>query len=121
MSQLEEISEADLAHLTPVGARALVVRCFLNAQRETLVRAARTLNSTPGANELQKLVEGAVRLAFRKTQGDYEHPSKPALAKVVEHLAGQAAAMGTPPDIIEHHRKQLGRVFAALPDDAAAA
>jgi hypothetical protein len=29
--------------------------------------------------------------------------------------------MGTPPDIIEHHRKQLGRVFAALPDDAAAA
>jgi hypothetical protein len=32
----------------------------------------------------------------------------------VEKLAGKAAAMGTPKDIIERHRAQLARVFEAL-------
>ena len=36
------------------------------------------------------------------------------LMAAVEKLAAKAQAMGTPQDIIDHHREQLGRVFGAL-------
>jgi hypothetical protein len=38
---------------------------------------------------------------------------------VVQVLAAKAQLLGTPADIIEHHREQLGRVFASLPEDDA--
>ena len=116
MGQLQTLSVDDLQDLTPRGARDLVVRCFHDAQKETLQRAASTLGAAPSDEQLRRTVEGAVRLAFRAAQADYEAPTKPALAGVVAALAAKAAAMGTPMDIIEHHRTQLGRIFAALPD-----
>jgi hypothetical protein len=117
MSALQQLPLEALENLNAVGARDLVVECFFAAQRETLSRAAATLKNTPDEARLKKMVEGAVRLAFRSAQGDFEKPTKASLAKAVDRLAGQAAAMGTPPDIIEHHRTQLGRIFAALPDE----
>lgn len=113
---LEEISDEELVGLDPMRARDLVVRCFYNAQRETLSRAATRLGSEAGDADLRRVVEGAVRLSFRSTQGDFERPTKAPLAAAVESLAEKAASMGTPRDIIEHHRKQLGRLFAALAD-----
>jgi hypothetical protein len=71
--------------------------------------------------ELKTTAEGAVRLAFRTTKGNFEHPTKRELMAAVATLAAKAAAMGTPSDIIEHHRAQLGRIFAALPDEPATA
>lgn len=116
MGQLQTLSVEDLKDLTPVGARDLVVRCFHAAQRETLVRAASSLGAVPSDDALRRTVEGAVRLAFRSVQADFEAPTKPVLLGVVSALAAKAAAMGTPQDIIEHHRTQLGRIFEALPD-----
>jgi hypothetical protein len=116
MGQLQTLSVQDLENLTPAGARDLVVRCFHDAQKETLQRAASTLGAVPGEDALRRTVEGAVRLAFRAVQADFDAPTKPALEGVVSALAAKAAAMGTPQDIIEHHRAQLGRIFAALPD-----
>jgi hypothetical protein len=65
-------------------------------------------------------VEGAVRFAFQAAHADFEHPTKGMLMAVVQVLAAKATLLGTPPDVIEHHRAQLGRLFKALPDDAAA-
>jgi hypothetical protein len=64
------------------------------------------------------MVEGAVRASFRATGGVYERPTRATLLAAVGDLADKAASMGTPPDIIEHHKTQLGRVFAALGADA---
>lgn len=114
MVQRQELSNEDLSNLTPVKARDLVVRCFFNAQHETFERAAAVMGKAPEESEMRKMVEGAVRLAFRSAGGDFEAPSRETLLAAVEKLASKAAAMGTPNDIIEHHKVQLGRVFAAL-------
>lgn len=114
MTQRIDLSHEELRGLTVEGARDLVVRCFLEAQKETFERAASKLGTAPSDDRLRSIVEGAVRLAFRATHGDFNLPTRDALMLAVERLATQAAAMGTPPDIIEHHRSQLGRVFAAI-------
>lgn len=114
MTQRIDLSHEELKGLTIEGARNLVVRCFFEAQKETFGRAASKLGSAPSDDQLRSIVEGAVRLAFRATHGDFNHPTRDGLVLAVERLAAQAAAMGTPTDIIEHHRSQLGRVFAAI-------
>lgn len=109
-----EIDSDDLAGLTIVSARDLVVRCFFEAQQETFSRAAGHLRAPMSDDELKKLVEGAVRLAFRSSGGDFEAPTRESLMAAVEKLAAKAAGMGTPADVIEYHRGQLAKVFAAL-------
>jgi hypothetical protein len=99
-------------------ARELVVQCFLQAQQETFRRASERMGRAPSDDELAKMIEGAVRLAFRSTKGDFDHPTKKTLMAAVQQLAAKAAAMGTPPDVIEDHRSELGRLFAAMPDEA---
>ena len=116
MARKLAFSERELTELTPLGARDLVVRCFFEAQRETFERAAQQLGAVPTDEDLRRTVEGAVRLAFRSAKADFEAPTKETLMEAVGALARKAAGMGTPPDIIDHHREQLGRVFAALPD-----
>ena len=114
---MESLTAEELSSLNPIGARDLVVRCFYAAQRETFERAAKSMHATPTEAELKKTVEGAVRLAFRSVKGDFENPTAATLMAVVQALAAKAASMGTPPDIIEHHRTELARVFAALRDE----
>ncbi|MBM4781135.1 MAG: hypothetical protein GQE15_25875 [Archangiaceae bacterium] len=111
---LQTFTEEELVDLTPRRARDLVVQCFFNAQVETFKRAATKLGSSSSPEQLQRTVEGAVRLAFRSTKGDFENPTKETLMAAVMDLANKAAAMGTPHDIIEHHKQQLGRVFEVL-------
>jgi hypothetical protein len=119
MHYRQQLSTEDLTNLTPAGARDIVVRCFFNAQRETFERAASQMGRAPEEAELRKTVEGAVRLAFRSVAADFDYPTKGTLLKAVQRLSEKAAAMGTPADIIEHHRCELGKVFEALPDDPA--
>jgi hypothetical protein len=114
MAALQELSGEELIGLDALGARNLVIRCFFSAQKETLARAAQSMKSAPNEEAIHKMVEGAVRMAFRAANGDFENPTQESLTAVVENLAAQAASMGTPPDIIEHHRRQLARIFAAL-------
>ena len=114
MARRLDLKTEELKNLTVIGARNLVVQCFFEAQRETFERAAQSLGATPSDAELYRTVEGAVRLSFRSAGGDFDEPTAEALMAAVEKLALKAQAMGTPLDIIEHHREQLGRVFAAL-------
>lgn len=102
--------------LTCVEARARVVDCFYRAQKETFARAAAAMGTAPSDAELQQTIEGAVRLAFRAAKADYEHPTKEGLMSAVAALAAKAAAMGTPTDIIDRHRAELGEVFTAIAD-----
>jgi hypothetical protein len=111
---LQTFAEEALVGLTPRRARDLVVQCFFNAQMETFKRAATRLGADTSEDQLRRTVEGAVRLAFRSTKGDFENPTRDSLMAAVMDLAGKASAMGTPHDIIEHHKQQLERVFDVL-------
>lgn len=115
MVQRLEIDASQLSALTIEAVRNLVVQCFFEAQRETFSRAADRLGAPTSDEELRRMVEGAVRLSFRATGGDFDAPTIATLAAAVENLAARAASMGTPADIVAHHRQQLEKVFAALP------
>ena len=105
---------ADLVGLTPLKARDLVTRCLLEAQRETFALNEQRLGHKAEDEHLRFVVQGAVRLAFRETGQDYNHPTLESLMKVVQLLATKSSRWGTPPEIIEHHKQQISRVLQTL-------
>lgn len=109
-------SPSDLVGLDPTHARDLITECFFEAHHEAMTRSneLRGLDTDPALIRSEAL--GAVLNAFRRTGGDYNDPDKASLVRVVESLAENASVLGTPQDIIEHHREQIGMVLAALPD-----
>jgi hypothetical protein len=109
-------SRQDLQNLDPFKARDLIINCFFEAQRETFVRAKKTLNLQTDARSVQESVNAAVRNAFREAGEDFDHPSRASLQKVVQVLAARSAGWGTPPDIIEYHRGHILGILGKLPD-----
>jgi hypothetical protein len=108
-------SRQDLQGLDPIKARDLIINCFFEAQRETFVRAKKTLNLQTDAKSVQESVSSAVRMAFREAGEDFDRPSRASLQKVVQVLAARSAGWGTPPDIIEYHRGHILKILDQLP------
>jgi hypothetical protein len=108
------ISDADLQDLDPQKAREILVECFYEAQRETFARVKKQLGSRALEEDVRKSVVTAIKLAFKETGHSYEKPTRRALEDVVEMLANKAQSWGTPDDIIEHHKGEIQRLFAAL-------
>jgi hypothetical protein len=107
---------ADLLEIDPGRARNLIVECFFEAHHEAMTRsnALRGLDTDPDLVRMEAL--GAVLNAFKRTGSDYNNPDKAGLIRVVGSLADNASVLGTPRDIIEHHKQQIAIVLAALPD-----
>jgi hypothetical protein len=107
---------ADLLDIDPTRARNLIVECFFEAHHEAMTRsnALRGLDTDPDLVRMEAL--GAVLNAFKRTGGDFNNPDKASLIRVVGSLAGSASVLGTPKDIIQHHKQQIAIVLAALPD-----
>ncbi len=108
------VSERELDQLSPERARDLIVKCFQEAQRETFARARESLGARQDEDALKRSLVHAVRLAFQEAGYDFDHPTMEGLMEVVETLTRKAQSWGTPPDIIEHHRSEIGRVLDAL-------
>jgi len=99
--------DADLLDMTAIKARDLVVKCFYEAQKETIAAAGRKIGQAQSDAELENIVVGAVRLAFRKATGDFDHPTKGSLLAAVRILAHKSQQWGTPRDIVDHHKAQI--------------
>ncbi len=108
------VGKSDLENMTPIKARDLMCKCFFEAQKENFAEAAQSLGMTPTDHDLWNTVVGAVRAGFHEAGAEYENPTKETLSSVVAVLARKTAAWGTPPEIIEHHRKQIEQVFGQL-------
>lgn len=108
------LKSADLVDLTPIKARDLVKRCLLEAQKETFAQNERKSAHNSADADLHVIVEGAVRLAFREANEDYENPSATGLMKAVEVLARKSRSWGTPLEVIEHHKREIARVLQHL-------
>ena len=109
-----QCTEADLADLTPIRARDLVIKCFLEAQKETYHRIKQTIGVSDTEEEVQKTVLAGIRGTFKEVGGDFENPTKESLLNVVELLSKKAKLWGTPPDIIEFHKKCMEMIFTML-------
>ena len=108
------LETSDVRGLDAAKARDLVINCFFEAQKETISRAKRNMGGAASDDEMKRATAAIVRVAFKEIGADFDHPTRDALAKVVETLAQKADAWGTPEDIIDHHRTQLSAMFAAL-------
>jgi hypothetical protein len=105
------LTNFDILGLDEKKVRDLVVKCFCHAQQETFKKARKTLGYSYEFTELQKSVTSAVKLAFKKTGHDFEEPTREALVEVIDTLAEDARAMGTPESIISHHKKEIQKVL----------
>ena len=113
-STLWSVNAADLLDMTPAKARDLIVECFHQAQRRHMSAASEFIGQSHTEADLHNTVIGAVRLAFREADGNFDEPTKPALLRVVEILARKAEQRQTPAEIIAHHRMEIERVLRAL-------
>ncbi len=107
-------SPSDLAGLTPKRARDLVVECFFQAQHETMERSNVSMGLNADPEAIRMGAEGAVRMAFARTGGDFASPDKRGLQRAVESLLDTASTFGTPADITQHHEQQMAVVLAGL-------
>lgn len=105
---------ADLVGLDALRARDLIVECFFQAQHEAMSRSNEARGLAADTDAVRMEAEGAVRNAFKRTNGDFKRPDKASLAAAVDALAESASHLGTPSDIIEHHKRQIGLVLSAL-------
>jgi hypothetical protein len=113
------LKESDLQDVTPFKVRDLIIECFYEAQKETFRRIKMRTGKfelEPATDEdLRRSIVNAIKMAFNKTNGDFEQPAKDNLLLVVAYLARQATGWGTPPDIIEHHKNEIYRAIDLLP------
>ena len=108
------ITSLDLFDLDELKARDLIVKCFLHAQYQTFERAKKRLGSPTDFKNIQKSITAVVKMAFKKSGHDFDKPTKGALIVVVEMLTEEAAVMGTPSDIISHHKNEMMKVVDRL-------
>lgn len=104
----------DLRDLDATKARDLITECFFQAQHETILRSQTRLGVAYTEDTIRMQAEGAVRIAFKRTGGDYAAPTTESLMKVVESLAASAESLGTPEDIVAHHKRQIGKILDGL-------
>ncbi len=78
------VPEAELHKLSPLRARDLIVECFFQAQHETFLRAKQRMSARPNEPDaIHAAVLAAVRVAFKESGGDYDHPTSVSLARMV--------------------------------------
>ncbi len=109
------LQPADLEGLDGRKARDLIIECFFDAQKETIARAKKTLGLPAEEAEMKRSIVSIVRVVFKEIGGDFEAPTRDTLHKLVESLAAKAEMWGTPQDIIEDHRGQIGRILRLVP------
>ena len=100
--------------LTPVKARDIIVKCFVEAQRETMFRASQRLGTKADDKQIETMVCNLVKMSFKRAGANFDEPTKMDLAEVIEILAGKAKAMGTPKDIVEFHHQMISKALAKL-------
>jgi hypothetical protein len=110
------VSEAELIDVDLVTARALVVKCFMTAQKETFAQTKEQMGLPGDERSLERSVLGAVRVAFKRAGGDFDHPTKDSIQGACQSLAATSCAWGTPPDVVAHHTLQIQKVLSRLPD-----
>lgn len=110
------VSEAELIDIDLVKARELVVKCFMTAQKETFAQTKQQMGLPGDEKSLERSVMGAVRVAFKRAGGDFDHPTKESISGACQSLAATACAWGTPADIVDHHQLQIKKVLSRLPD-----
>lgn len=105
----------DIVDLTTIKVRSLLIECFYEAQKATMIQAGQSLGTKTDEETLRSNVEGVIRMGFKEVGADFQNPTKSGLGAVLDVLARKAAAWGTPKDIIDYHKKAMTEIISKLP------
>ncbi len=108
------VSESDLSGLDCNKAKDLIVKCFYEAQKESVARGKEELGFNSDDDAIKQSVNTAIQMVFEQIGADFENPDKNNLLEAVQVLAKKASSWGTPSDIIEYHKGQMGKIFSRL-------
>ncbi len=106
---------SDISNPTTQKVRSLMVDCFFEAQKATMVQAGQAIGTETDEESLRSNVEGVIRMAFKEIGGDFNDPTKEDFVNILDVLSRKASAWGTPKDIIEHHRETMSEIIELLP------
>lgn len=106
---------ADIDDPTVLKVRSLMIECFFEAQKATMVQAGQAIGTKTDEQSLHSNVEGVIRMGFKEIGGDFNNPTKADFQNILDVLSRKASAWGTPRDIIDHHRKTMAEIIALLP------
>lgn len=109
-----EVQPAELRMMDTKKARDIIIKCFFEAQKETIARAKEKLGNTADDDSILKSVTAIVKTTFTEVKSNFDNPTKEDLMQVIGSLAKKSQGWGTPADIIEHHKKQIEKVLSAL-------
>lgn len=104
----------DIIDPTPVRVRSLLIDCFFEAQKSTMLNAGQSLGTKTDEETLRSNVEGVIRMGFKEVGADFDNPNKETLSTVLDVLARKASAWGTPKEIIEHHKQMMIEIIGKL-------
>lgn len=107
---LWSVDAAALEGITACRARDLLIDCFYAAQAHTFVRSRERMHMEHTEREVRDTVESLIRMKFRDLGCDWDDPAPEDIGQVVEALAAEASAWGTPPHIVEHHMAEMRKV-----------
>jgi hypothetical protein len=97
-----------------MAVRNALVECFVEAQFDTMKASAERLGLKQEREDVSKMIEIQVREAFSRIGADYNHPKKEDFGRVMEVLAGKAAATGQASAVIEKHKAEMLALVSRL-------
>ena len=97
------------------SVRDALVRCFVDAQFETMESSAKKLGMAQSREGVEKMIVFQVREAFARVGADFDQPKAEDFPKVMEVLARKAAMLGKPAEEIERHRGEIESLLKRLP------
>lgn len=110
------LSENDLAGLTPLKARDLLLKCFFEAQKETLVQAEKRIFGSADEERIKADTLKMTKSLATTFHVDFENPTKTGLLKLLEEMVKMSLAWGTPQEIVDYHKNQIVRMLDTLHD-----
>ncbi len=109
-----EPRKEELVGLNVKQVRDLMIKCFIEAQKETMAKAKQHINVEM---EITDAIMLMIKRCFKQCNGDFENPTKEMLIRVIERLKSKAVAFGTPSDIVKKH---VGYINIAIENMASA-
>ncbi len=107
-------AEIDYDTLSGTGLCDILRSCFTEAQKETLKFGQQKLGLWKDGDDVDMLVDGALRMAFQEVGCDIKNPTLKGCRDVVAVLAAGATAWGTPVEIVRHHMGEMNAIFVKL-------
>ena len=109
------LSERLPAEISPERARDIVLECFATVHGPHYAATKAHIGVSVDEATIRRSVKGTLRIAFKNAGGDFEHPDRDMLERVVRYLRDKSLSWGTPAHVVEKHQRDIARVLMRVP------